>query len=471
MKLLLLLFGGVIAGAAYWRYVHFMHRRPQLLVAFMALAWPVVAYGNERLLDVGVNLHLRPLLMLLIGLPCLWTAFRYRRLLLRCTPWMAFYVFFVGWVLLYAVFFNAHAIDPALTNGDGAVSEGGISLIQITSYGYCLLAMAVSAVAMLQARRPQTRFDSFNRALILVSSLQSLITLLGFPSGLFCMPVDGFMRACGLFSHPNPYAHHMGLLVVYLTGLCGYYQGERAGRMPAWLLFGGMALNGVALLLGLSKTALGLTALCVVFLMLLLHAARSGAAVRWRPVRIAVAAGLLIPVALWGFQALCGDSFVSLLTARMAQTGSMDWRAMAWQSLLPDITPATVWLGHGLTAANARLFQTGYSDAANATPLVLVHNAYLAIPYDLGLPGCAMFVCALALCWQSLRGGLRRIASRPEYALILALSAYFLAACAFDEMASMFDAPMLYWMLCALLYTLALREEQSGAAIPNERRI
>lgn len=452
---LILLFGGIIGGVCFLQYFRFIQSRPQLLVVFIAIAWPIVSYYSGQLMSFGINLHLRPLLMAAIAAPSIWIGIRYHQLLFQKLPWLKYYAFFIGWLLLYSTFFNANTTDPYFKGG-GEASEGSISLIQVNAYVYCLLAMVVSGATMLRAKNPQKMFDLFNKALILVTGLEAVVTILGFPFGLFSMPIDGFMRAVGLFGHPNPYAHHMGIIMIYLLGLFCYYQGERADRMPSWMLFGSLGVNGIAFLLGLSKTAMGAYTACA-FLLLLLNL--SVPAVRSGFFKIAIAGIILVPIGLVAFQVLSGESFFSILESRMEQTDSMNWRTSVWQELLGNINLTTLWFGHGLTSANLVLYQISYSDAHNAKPLIMVHNAYLALLYDMGIFGYSMFACTLSFCWQSIKNGFRSI--KTEYTIILALSLYFLCACGFDEMSYMFDAPMIYWTFCSILYCLTVRESES----------
>lgn len=453
-KRLLLLFGAMIGGVFYIRYFQFIQGRPQLLVAFIALAWPIVEYVSGLLLQVGVNLHLRPLLLLAIALPSVCICIRHRELLTKNAPWMKYYLFFLIWIVFYYLFFHARAAESV----EGALGEGSSSMVQVVSYLYCFLAMGVSSIATLRTRQPHALFDVFNKALILITALVALVTILGFPFGLFSMPIDGFMRAVGIFSHPNPYAHHMGILMVYLLGLFCYYQGDRAGRMPAWLLMTGLGLNGVAFLLGLSKTGLGVYALCalsLLFLNLGVPAVRRGF------IKIALAGVVLIPLGLMGYQVLTGESFFTVLESRLEQTQSMSWRAVIWQELLANINLSSVWFGHGLSSANELVYRISYHDADNAHPLIMIHNAYIALLYDLGISGYAMFACTLSFCWQAVKNGLSSL--RTEYTIILVLSLYFLVVCGFDEMSYMFDAPMLYWTFCSILYCLSLRDSQREA--------
>lgn len=460
LKKLILLAGGLIGAVLYWQYWRFITLRPQLLVGFVLLAWPLVAFINTHLLEAGLNLHLRPLLILAVMFPMVWVSCKNYQLLWQNVPWMKYYLAFFGWLALYFVFYNANATDPRLSGGKSALSEGSVSMVQLTAYLYCLLSMATAAITLLKARNFRGLFDFMNQALLWVSGLEAIITILGFPFKLTSMELDGFVRAIGIFTHPNPFAHHMGIIMVYLLGLYCYYQGERQGRIPGWLLWGGIGLNFVAFLLGLSKTALGVFAICALILFLMNLAVP---AVRRGFIKILISLTVLVPIGLMAFQLLSGKNFLTLLESRIEGTQSLNWRTMIWQALMAKMEAGTWFFGHGFTAANQAVFNATFNNAKNANPLMMVHNAYIALLYDLGIMGYLMFATTLALIVQSLKSWIHAIrpAFRTEHSIIIALTVYFLFVCGFDEMSYMFDAPQLYWTLAAILFCVSLRERKA----------
>lgn len=459
LKMLIALVGLLVGGSLYWGYLRFVMPRPALPLAFIVVAWPIVDYLNVQMLTFGLNFHLRPLLILALAIPAIGMAWQERRTLWQNLPGLKVYVLFMAWITLYALVYNANAVDPRLSGGSEAMGEGSVSMVQWTAYCYCLLAMALAGVAILKARDYKGLFDWINKALLWVSSLESLLTIAGYPFGLFTLFLDGFTRAIGIFSHPNPFAHHMGVLMIYLLGLFCYYQGERKHRIPGLLLYSGIIINFCSFLLGLSKTALGIFAICAVIVFAMNMAVP---AVRRSSGKILLGLLILLPVGVVAFEVLSGQSFFSLLESRIDQTQSMTWRVIVWQDLLADINMATVWLGHGFTAANETVFRLTFSDAKNAQPLMMVHNAYIALLYDFGLPGYLLLLAAIAMMWQAIRGWLRapNPALRTAHATIVGLVIYFLSVCGFDEMSYMFDAPMLFWSLATLLACVTIREQR-----------
>ena len=244
-------------------------------------------------------------------------------------------------------------------------------------------------------------------------------------------------------------------------------------RLPGWLLTAGLGLNFIALLLGLSKTALAGFSLCALILFL---GNMAVPAVQRRFFQILLGLVIVVPIGLMAFEAVSGHSFVSILESRIDQTESLDWRTLVWESLLSNISLGSIWFGHGFTAANEAVFRLTFSDVRNADPLMMVHNAYIALLYDLGLPGYLMFAAALSGLWHALRGWLTAVrpALRTEHTIVFALTVYFLFVCAFDEMSYMFDAPMLFWTLITLIYCVSLRDARVSAQAshtPNSARL
>ena len=460
LKLMVALVGLLVGASLYWAYLRWALPRPVVLLGFIVLAWPLVDYSNEQLMQLGLNIHLRPLLILGLGLPAIGLGLQSFRLLWKQLPGVRIYLLFMGWITLYAFCYNVNASDPRLGGGEDAIfSDGSVSFVQWTAYTYCLLAMALAGVTIFKAKNYQRLFDQLNIALLWVSSLEALITIAGYPIGWFTIFLDGFTRSIGIFTHPNPFAHHMGVLMIYLLGLFCYYQGYSKARVPGWLLFAGLLVNFCAFLLGLSKTALGVFVLCaaVVFLMNL-----AVPAVRRSFGKIVLTLIVLVPLGIVGFQALSGQSFLGLLESRIDQTQSLTWRVIVWQDLIADINSTTLWLGHGFTAANETVFRLTFNDAKDAQPLMMVHNAYIALLYDFGLTGYLMFAAALTFLGQGLYYWFNAThpGQRSLHATIVALVIYFMVVCGFDEMSYMFDAPMLFWALVTLLASVAFREQQ-----------
>lgn len=450
---IVLLIGAII----YLGYLRCIHAKPHWLVYFIVVAWPVLEYGNHFLLvKLGINLHLRLLLILILGIPIGRMGFEHIGMLLKRLPYLKYYMAFWILLLFYFLLNNSQATDTRFGLAS-AWSEGSVGVIQFMAYSHCLLSIIAVAVSLFRHSNPKKLFDNVNKSLLIVSSMLSLITIFCYPLGILSMQLDGFQRAFGIFTHPNPFAHHMGILLLYFSGLCFYYQGENRGRVSVWLLTGGILINLVAFLLGLSKTAIALFAMSA-FVLLLFNI--SSAALRQAASRVLLVLAFLMPLGLWLFQVATGQSLFEILSARIEQTNSFNWRLEIWGSLIANMDALSLLIGHGFTAANAWILQLTFNNRFNTQPLMMAHNGYIALLYDFGIWGLLMFASAGSLLLHSLRGMLSaccQTANRPLLATVLALSIYFLIACGFDEMTYMFDAPILFWALSTLLYSLALR--------------
>lgn len=464
LKKLVLLFLAGVSVTVYLYYYQYLIKRPQILLIFMMAVWSLVEFLSELLLGVGLNLHLRPLLMMGIALPSAVWLLKYRKSTFRELPWFRYYAFFIGWLILYAVFYNANAADPSLSGGEASVLKTSASFAQLNSYINCFLAMPVAFICMFYVTHYKSVFDTLNKFVLVFSGLEAIMTIAGYPFGLMSMTLDGFLRALGIFTHPNPYAHHMGILMVYLFGLLCYYMGENGHkgqpkRISRALLFTSIALNFTAFLLGLSKTAI--FALGVSGTLLFLMNMGVSNIRRYLP-HVLIGFSVIVLLGMFGFETLSGKSFLNIIESRIQQTESMDWRTQVWDALLGDINLKTIWFGHGLTAANMAVYHATYSDAHNAKPLMMVHNAYIALLYDLGIMGYTMFLSIAVMFFANLKKWKNAVISKHKtpYSVVIALIVYYIIVCSFDEIAYMFDSALLFWLMTSLWFSLGQRERQ-----------
>ena len=153
---------------------------------------------------------------------------------MRELPHFNYYLGFLLWVFGYFLFNNQNM--PSV--GPNTDADSSIALTQFSSFIYCFIGIGLAGVTMFQHPSPRTCFDRLNKTLLWVTAAESLVTILCYPLNLLSMQVDGFHRAAGLFTHPNPFAHHMGILLIYELGLFCYYQGPARSRLPGWLIAG-----------------------------------------------------------------------------------------------------------------------------------------------------------------------------------------------------------------------------------------
>lgn len=457
IKKLLALLALLVGGVVYWWAFSFVIRRPRWLVYFYIIGWPLLEYLNNVLLFyMSINLHLRPILLLSVGAPGGWLLLTHARQLLKGVPYLKYYLVFFAWLLLYFFFNNQQSIDPRL-GATNVMAEGSVSVIQTTSYFYCLLGIAVAAVTTHKEENPARFFDGFNKALLVVSSLIALVSILCFPFGWLTLEVDGFLREMSIFTHPNPFAHHMGVVLLYQLGLFCFYQGDQQRRMPGWLLVAAIGLNLVVFLMALSKTAIFVFSMCT---LLLFFMNLSTPGVRKSFVKALILMAILVPVGIYAYQIFADRSFLELFEARINQQQSLNWRVEVWTYILSKLDMMTVLLGNGLTSANGLVFQVSYNAITNPKPIMMVHNGYVALLYDLGLMGYLIFAAALSLMSHTLLFLFRATQTmvKPMLSTVVVLTVYFFAVCGFDEMTYMFDAPQQFWVFSTLLYTLVLKE-------------
>ena len=466
LKKIILLGILAVGGFVYVYYLRFVSQQPHWLVFFILVGWAIVYYLNALLMEVGINVRIRPLLILALGFPALGLMWRYRVPLWQQAPHFKWYLLFFGWLVLYFFIYNSNAQDPRFMTNGSLISGGSVGVLQATSYFYCLCSLILAGVSMLIHPHPTKYFDGLNKAVLIVSSLIALYTIIGYPALLTSLWLDGFQRAVGIYTHPNPFAHHMGLIMVYLMGLFIYYQDTNKSRLPGGLLTVAIVLNLLAFLLGMSKTAIGVCVLSggLLFLMNL-----SSPVVRKHFLKVVISLAVLIPLGLVLYQAVTEVSFMEILERRMDAKDSMNWRTETWAYLLAKMHGMWLLVGHGFTDANAWVFQLTYNNKTNAKPLMMVHNGYIALLYDFGVMGLSMFVAVLVQAWHAGRRMMQPALAefRPLLSTIVALSLYFMMTCGFDEMTYMFDAPIIFWTLTTTMFCLVARTLTSVPVVPS----
>ncbi len=461
LKVIALLLVVGITGVGYFFYFKQVLKKPHWLVFFMLFAWEILNYGNDSLMLFGFNIRFRLLMTLIFTLPGTCLVALHLKTLIQSVPQFKYYLIFFSWLTFYFFFYNTHAIDPEFMGGDG-VTAGSVDIIQITGYYYGFLAIALSAIAVREHQAPSVYFDFLNKGLFIVTGLISLYTMIGYPLLLTSEWIDGFQRANGLFSHPNPFAHQMGIILLYQFGMVLYYQGKNITRMSSFLLLSSAGLNVIAFLLAMSKTAIGIFILCGLVLFLL---NLSSPLIQRHLAKIALAALLIVPTGIFMYEAVTDRSFISVLESRLDMQDSMVWRRQIWEYLLSNIHGTWILIGHGFTDSNAWVYHLTYNTETNSKPLIMVHNGYIALLYDLGVMGLFFFVAALAQLKNSLKHAftqsLDKAIDRPLQATVVCLSLYFLVVCGFDEMTYMFNAPIFFWCLTSTLFCLLVNEKSA----------
>ena len=486
LKLFGLAVVGFGASIAYAHYFQKVTRRPWLILGFVACFWIVLNHANDLLMAAGLNIRFRLIVWALVVLPAVWLSLKNWRYLVKVVPHFKYYAFFVGWVTFYTFFYNTHATDMTLMDAGGGITAGALDIVQLMGYLYCLLAIAVAGVTVRKHPKPSRLFNQFNVAFLIVTGLCSIYTIIGYPLLLTSEWIDGFQRANGLFSHPNPFAHHMGIILIYQLGLFLYYQNSAPQNPLAQELLLGLgdseatkkqtglkllllvafAFNSIAFLLALSKSAIAFFLVCS-FALVMMNL--SSPVVRKYLPRVLLAMVVLIPVSMVVYGMVTGQGFLDILESRMDKTESLNWRQEIWHYLLSNIHGWWIFTGHGFTDANSWVYQLTYNTEKNAKPLMMVHNGYIALLYDLGIMGLTFFVSV----WVQLKHAARETFKKLDdvlslkesylksaYSTVIALSLYFLMACGVDEMTYMFDAPILFWLLTTLLLCVSQRTTQ-----------
>jgi len=425
MNKLILMMGAIIGGCCFWWYTEFVIEKPYWMIYLLMFIRPLMDFVT---FFVGVDLHARALVMMSMYVPMTVLLIKYWVPLWKELPIFKYYVIFMIIITGYYYLYNDNIMDPHVLGG-GSISGDQLS-------GFVYNGFALIATGSIFAAAPDTEkfFDDLTKVMFWYVVATCALAILGYPIGLFVMDVDGFTRSTGIYSHPNELAHYMGMVILYLLGLWGFYTGPYAHRMPKYILPLTFVFAFGGLLVAMSKTALAVTLFSIVVYILFMKR-------EWLSpknlLRYGVPALLSLPVILLVIQLATGKDMVGMFMSRVEQTGSYDWRQQVWAALMANMTPGSMLFGHGFTSSCTFVYQLMHHDVLEQMPLIHIHNQYIQFLYDFGFWGLTLFIGLVAWAVEAIRDCFSGISYQCKSLMIsLALMCfYFLLACSVEEYA------------------------------------
>jgi O-antigen ligase len=227
----------------------------------------------------------------------------------------------------------------------------------------------------------------------------------------------GLIRATGTLPHPNLLGGYLALTI--LTTL--HEMGKRRGRI-SWVLCGALVLQSVGLMVSFSRSAIfGLLVGAGAYFFLM---AKGRVGLPWRRLGLVLAAALLLTGTLFKDQIVQRGGLINYSPAARQS----DQTRLVYQKFALKMIADRPWTGVGFSQFTYQL--PGYlpegSDPKNFPSGV--HNIFLFLAAETGLPALAAFLLFLA---RIVRDGYRALTSlahqqRPNIALLLALLAVLL---------------------------------------------
>jgi O-antigen ligase len=276
------------------------------------------------------------------------------------------------------------------------------------------------------------------------------LVLLGILVGLLQVFSDGHWMAIqanmgatllGFYANKN----HMALVLACSILLFGLV----VSRQPAWqgrrrmFVAGYTAFALVAIVVTNSRAGLGLGALAAI--MVLLDLAR-GVALRWRVLAVVVVAALVV--------AVMSSSAFEVVAGRVDDvSGDLRWRFLGWSWPLAE---RYGWLGSGFGSFQTLFITVEQLTWVKPTIVNAVHNDYLQLLIEGGVPGMVL----LALLTASLVDALGRLRHLPRRASARHQVLFGLTAILLFAMHSVVDYPLrrpAAWAFFALALAAAYR--------------
>jgi hypothetical protein len=444
-KLAILLLGGL----GYFLFVKTMVSRPIYLVVYCAILMRLVFSTNAFLEPTGIHVPTRILHMIFLNIPAFILIGLNFKFLCRYYGYFKYLFLFIFILGLYVLFFNLGFVDPAVATGTNVtIAEGTFN-----DYVYCIISIAITASAFRQTKTPEgafTLFRNLNLALAIFALTHALVSLFGYPFDICVKVVEGFRRSTGIFEHPNQFAKYEGLILLYFTGLLYHYNQLKNSRLirDQVLLGATIIVNIPAFILTISKNSLAIFCLCfTAFLIMALLDPKIRLKIL---LPLGVCAGLIM-LAVLGYQALIGNDISELLTGRINDTRSLQWRYIIWTFLLDNIRPENLLFGHGLTSSNIEVYRLVYNVSLDGEQSVYVHNAFINFLYDMGLLGLLIFSGFVHNILMSAKNLLRT--RNPLFLTIACLSVFAMASSLVDECISDPNVNILLWLMVTMIYS------------------
>jgi len=457
VKLVILTLVG-IASLVYVKRV--FERPPYFLPIFLVVYWQVISYINKDfLIPMGIDVHFRLILMIALAVPSIIYLGMYGIEMFKDLPFFKFFMFFFLINVLYYQFYSAVTIDVSELR-DGAFAAGNFGLVKLIDHLITAMSVIVTYVTIKKAPNPKNYFLTLGSHLVVITGLCSVLFVLTYPTNLYSYVLDGFLRTFGFLGHPNPYAHHMGMILLVLVGLL--FMGQRSERWRIKGIGWGVFLATFGFLVGLSKTAIlsFIVASSVFWMPQLLEPQNRVKIVK---ALFSIAIGLVALNYLFGW--LSGDTVLEILAKRLADTNSVDSRMGDWWVLISQINWSNIWFGQGHTAANQAILLQQFN-ANEGKPVLNVHNGYIEVVYDYGLLGLSVIFAALSILIHGFTTWLKGSAiQKPLGLALIALAIYFLMVLSFDEILYMYDASHMFWIMATILIMLIARLNLNAAKV------
>jgi hypothetical protein len=362
-------------------------------------------------------------------------------------------VSFIAFFLFYYQFYNINIFDVNMDN-TGSLTQGNFSMIKVINFYFMLFSIMVTYALFSNPHKRWKYFDQFNFHLMLVTLIVGTISFVGFPFHQFSVILDGHHRSTGIFGHPSLYASHMGITLTYLVGMFFFYMYHRKLPWPKWVLYLILMLCFFGFLVGFSKTSIAafLISVCVLVIGHL-----QLPSIRAPLTRDLTVLGGLGFVSFSIFAVFYGEGIVEIIQNRVEDTNSLSSRLSRWEFLVEDISATTILVGHGLTAAVGEVL-TRWFDRNDGAPVIMVHNGYIELFYDMGLIG-LLFVISLFSTVKQALSNFRNAFSSEQKTLSLvaiAIAVYYLVELGFGEVMMIQDICYMVWVFIVICLSLCI---------------
>ncbi|MDD3012725.1 MAG: O-antigen ligase family protein [Candidatus Gastranaerophilales bacterium] len=329
--------------------IPFYYNKPHIFLLFSVLIYPFTRYLplEDKFVMTG--------LLYVLSMPCaIWVFCKYFRKISNTSAYL--------WaMIMYMIVISFNIFRPQ-TEFIDLLKEFGRMFYAI----FIILSVYNYVENCPENLRKLSKYISYVMNIIAFIAIGQYITKIG---GL---NQDGIYRAVGTFTGFNDYAFVLSFFICF--SLYFLLTAETTRARFYWTTT--IALNIIALVGTVSKTALFNTALIFVIMSMFLS---------WKRKFQIFASAIVIGGSLFEYLIITG-AYNSLIV-RFTDTTSFMWRLEMWRTLYNMILQGNIWLGQGANASR-NFLQLLVIPGESYAP----HNVYLETVYNFGIIGLIPFI-------------------------------------------------------------------------------
>lgn len=424
----------------YTMVVEILIKRPWYIIFYTLVIWRFLIFWNYQETSI-IHLNLRTLSFFIVGIPALFLLLKHFKTITAEMPYLKWLMIFNIIVIFYYFFHSSHFMNPNNT----VATYMTASRIFLLDLSYTTLLGSIAYFSFKLHPNKDRLYDYISRIIIFSSIIESVITLCGYPFGLFSRFIEGYHRAQGFTLHPNELAFLNAIYILFMVGLINYRTtfSKQTSLSLKWVV-AALALAIATFILALSKNAIA----CLALMIILYVTAFSIYTRNLRPLGYLLCISLLLPVIIMLYCSFTEVNLLDMFQDRMGDSRSFEWRLNVWGNILSSMNLKTLLIGNGLGSTDEFIYQMFSTLYADETNVFRTHNFTLQLLFEMGSLGLSYYIIYIVY-FKNAFSRLKKM-NRSQVSLLLAgmaIALYYLITCQFDEQGNVFPTGIMFMLI------------------------